>query len=351
MSGPEKVAKTERLLNLISLLLRSRKPVPFADIAGQVIGYNDEARLDSIEKRFDRDKAELRNMGIPVDYVDTGDPETAGYIIPKDKFFLGKVELDSEDGILLSMAARAAKLSHTSPLMREAFASAMRKLSIDLPPLEIPFEPAPIMQVSSGNAKASANLQTICAAVYAKKTIAFEYAAAQDGAAEERRVVDPFGLGISRGDWYFVGRCHTRRAVRMFKLARVSGQVGMTGASDSVNEFEIPADFKITDHLRREAWDFGEKDPVRVRVRVPVDLAPQLAHGASVRWEVEKGSETDGHVVAATEVRGVERLLDWIFSLGPTVRVIDPPAVVDLAKKRILSLKSRYADLLREGKK
>lgn len=169
MSGPEKVAKTERLLNLISLLLRSRKPVPFAEIAGQVIGYNDEARLDSIEKRFDRDKAELRNMGIPVDYVNTGDADTAGYIIPKDKFFLGKIELDSEDGILLSMAARAAKLSNTSPLMREAFASAMRKLSIDLPALEMPFEPAPIMQVSSGNAKASANLQTICAAVYAKK--------------------------------------------------------------------------------------------------------------------------------------------------------------------------------------
>lgn len=41
-----KVSKTERLLNLISFMLRSRRPVPFAKIAGHVVGYDDEARLD-----------------------------------------------------------------------------------------------------------------------------------------------------------------------------------------------------------------------------------------------------------------------------------------------------------------
>ena len=61
-----KISKTERLLNLISFMLRTPRPVPFSQIAGHVVGYDDEARIDSIEKRFDRDKAELRNMGIPV---------------------------------------------------------------------------------------------------------------------------------------------------------------------------------------------------------------------------------------------------------------------------------------------
>lgn len=351
MSGSEKVAKTERLLNLIALLLKSRRPVPFIDIAGQVIGYNDDARLDSIEKRFDRDKAELRNMGIPVEYVDTGDSDTSGYVIPKDRFFLGKIELDSEDAILLAMAARAARVTHTSPVMKESFASAMRKLSIDLPPLEdIPFEAAPVMQISSGNAKASTILQSISAAVYAKKTITFDYAAVTSSKPPERRVVDPYGLGISRGEWYFVGRCHARRAVRMFKLTRVLGTVGLVGPSDSVNEFEIPHGFKITDHLRRESWDFGESAPEKVRVRVPEALGRQLVESSSIRWEAEEKKAPGGETIIATEARDPERLVDWLFSLGHEVRIIEPKAVVDIAKKRLAALEALYTGDRGEGR-
>ena len=338
----EKVTKTERLLNLISLLLRARQPVPFSEIAGQVIGYNDAARLDSIEKRFDRDKAELRNMGIPVEYVDTGDPETAGYVIPKDRFFLNKIELDESDAVLLKTAARSAAFTQTSPLMRDALGSAMRKLSVDLPSFDdVPVEAAPVMQMSSGTSRASVNLQTICAAVYAKKTIAFEYAAAGSEKTGKRNV-DPYGLGISRGEWYLVGYCRLRKAVRMFKLARVVGNVTMTGPSDSVNEFGIPAGFKIRDHLNREAWDFGESAPLTVKVRVPKDLASQLVHRSGIRWEALDlpAGET---VTLKTEVRTVERLLDWCFSQGPDVRILEPPGVVKEARKRLAALLLKYA--------
>jgi predicted DNA-binding transcriptional regulator YafY len=346
MASQEKVAKTERLLNLISLLLKARRPVPFSDIAGQVIGYNDSARIDSIEKRFDRDKAELRNMGIPVDYVDTGDPDTAGYVIPKEKFFLGKLDFDSRDALLLAAAARSGTLAHASALMKEALASAMRKLSVDLPlPDDLGFEPAPVLQISSGSQKASANLQTICAAVYAKKTIAFDYAGAGQGAQEARRTVDPYGLGISRGEWYLVGYCHARAAVRMFKLARLPGQVSLTGASDSANEFEIPAGFKISDHLHREAWDFGDSSPITVAVRAPRELAAQLVQRGSIRWELAgdgQDARADSSVVS-TQVRSVDRLIDWLFSLGPEVTVVGPREVRERARRRLAAMRAKYA--------
>ena len=59
-SGGDRVEKTERLLNLVSCLLAARTPVPFSEIRGQVVGYDDEADAEAMEKRFDRDKAELR---------------------------------------------------------------------------------------------------------------------------------------------------------------------------------------------------------------------------------------------------------------------------------------------------
>ena len=53
-AGDPKVLKLERQLNLVSYLLSSRMPVPFSDIRGRVVGYDDDASPDAVEKRFDR---------------------------------------------------------------------------------------------------------------------------------------------------------------------------------------------------------------------------------------------------------------------------------------------------------
>src|SRR5204863_5376054 len=63
-----KIAKTERLLNLVAFLLSSRTAVPFSKIKGRVSGYDDDATPEALEKRFDRDKAELRALGVPIVY-------------------------------------------------------------------------------------------------------------------------------------------------------------------------------------------------------------------------------------------------------------------------------------------
>src|SRR5688572_5382830 len=65
----ERVAKSERILNLIAVLLRSEEPVPLTEILGKVTGYNDQASRDSLMRRFERDKKVLRDMGIPVEHA------------------------------------------------------------------------------------------------------------------------------------------------------------------------------------------------------------------------------------------------------------------------------------------
>lgn len=341
MAERTKVTKTERLLNLISLMLRSRTPVPFSDIAGSVVGYNDGARLDSIEKRFDRDKAELRNMGIPIDYVDTGLTETSGYVIPRDKFFLQPLQIDRADAVLLAIAGRAGGVSASSPLMRSAFESAIRKLSVDMPDVDHSLTETPsVLQVSSGHEKAGRVLRALCASVYSRRSVRFQY----EGRTDEeprRRNMDPYGMGISRGEWYAVGRCHSRDAIRMFKLARIVGDVSPIGPSDSSDEFKIPSGFRISDHLHREPWQFGEGKDEIVRIKMPREVALQLSHQTGLHFDVIK---TDGDsAILEFPAKSPARMINWIISLGPTARLLEPKSLVDDLKKRLDHLGALYS--------
>jgi proteasome accessory factor B len=344
-----KVSKTERLLNLISFMLRSRRPVPFAKIAGHVVGYDDEARLDSIEKRFDRDKAELRNMGIPVEYVDGGSPEASGYIIPRDRFFLREINLDRLDTLILSLAGRSGPVTVGSPLIKEAFASALRKLAVDAPLTEaddLPAVRASLLQVSSGHGKVTEILQTICSAVYARRTIAFAYQGRRDADPTKRRV-DPYGLGLDRGEWYLAGRCHERDDVRLFRLSRVQGNVNLTGASDAANEFEIPQGFSIEQHLFREDWDYGSAEPTRVELELPRPLALQIRHQSRLRFSFLAGGPDEAETATSRiEVRAAspERMADWILSLGPAVKVLEPETLARVVDERLEAHAALYAE-------
>ncbi|MCA9320472.1 MAG: WYL domain-containing protein [Planctomycetes bacterium] len=333
-----KVTKTERLLNLISFMLRSPQPVPFSLIAGHVVGYDDEARLDSIEKRFDRDKAELRNMGIPVEYYDSGSPENSGYLIPRDKFFLGRLQLDGGDALLLSLAGRVGTIAFAAPSMKGAFQSALRKLAVDLPEIgDLPAESASMLQVSSGLQRASDVLPVICSAVFGRRRIRFGYAGRKD-AKPLKRHVEPYGLGVSDGEWYVVGRDLERDAVRMFKLARIAKTVTFSGASDSGPEFEIPQDFRISERLHRNAWEFGEGETVRVSVCLPRVMGEHLSrqHRATIE------STTEHEVVLAFDAANPTTLVDQIFSLGPEAKITGPAELVRAAADRLDEMLARY---------
>ena len=82
--------RTERLLDLVALLLDAREPVPFSDLREAFPDDYGGAR-ESAERKLERDKAELLLLGVPLEFVPPSvehGRESGGYRIDRAAFFL-----------------------------------------------------------------------------------------------------------------------------------------------------------------------------------------------------------------------------------------------------------------------
>src|ERR1044071_1843174 len=89
-------AKTSRWLDLIAFLLSHRFPVSREDIFGRVKGYEGD-NAESVRRTFERDKDELRSLGIDIETVPIpdagGDEPASGYRLRPAAFYLPYLEL------------------------------------------------------------------------------------------------------------------------------------------------------------------------------------------------------------------------------------------------------------------
>ena len=69
------------------------------------------------------------------------------------------------------------------------------------------------------------------------------------------RTVDPYGLQLVGDEWYLIGHCHLRQAVRTFRLSRIRSRVRF--ATRVAHDFAVPAGFDLGDYRDRPAWQLG----------------------------------------------------------------------------------------------
>lgn len=100
----ERIDKTERLLNLTLALLATKRPMTKAEIFEQIPGYSGSP--ESMERMFERDKDELRDLGVTVEVLPTDayfNDEQGYQIIPRD-FFLEDISFTYEESLWLAIA-------------------------------------------------------------------------------------------------------------------------------------------------------------------------------------------------------------------------------------------------------
>lgn len=242
-------AKSERLLNLLIMLLVQRRPVPKERI--RELLYPD-SRPDAFEKMFERDKDELRDLGVPIEVapVDVYFDDELGYRIRAEQFALPEISLTPEEASVVALATRVWQQA----TMARATTDAVRKLSaagvgvdvgaLDIaPPRLAPEEPA---------------FAACWSAVCTRTAVRFDYRRPDEEAAR-RRDVEPWGLVRSTGRWYLVGFDRGRRAERVFRLDRVVGTVRLVGPPQA---YDVPPGTDLRETVRRLAPTPGAEHAV-----------------------------------------------------------------------------------------
>ena len=101
------ISKVERLVNLVIALLSTRGYITAEKIRSSVAGYSDSPSAEAFSRMFERDKNELRDLGIPLEVgrVSVMDP-TEGYRINRDAYALPPVELTPDEAAAVAVATQ-----------------------------------------------------------------------------------------------------------------------------------------------------------------------------------------------------------------------------------------------------
>jgi predicted DNA-binding transcriptional regulator YafY len=342
--GKERVAKSERILNLIAVLLRADEPVPLTEILGKVTGYDDKASRDSLMRRFERDKKVLRDMGIPVEHA-VGAFGVEGYTIPRDAYFLDEVRLPPASAqILRALFAWA----HTGGGELSAdLRTALVKLGYLVATPDDDGAPPPARAREALDPKLSEgpivgkNLELLSEAVFRRRRVKLRYHSIARG-EEQVREVDPWGLGFSgqawnRGAWYLVGYCHLRKAERVFKVQRITGEVTFPRPDRDQPDYQIPEGFRVRDHIGRTRWEYQdlqsafagpdkEEAPFTARVRFEAPVASEVRALVPSAKVVEKVT-VDGDEWETLEfaVRRRRPFARFLLRFVPRLQVVSPP--------------------------
>jgi len=216
--------RAERLVNLVLCLLSTRQFLTAERIRTAVPGYEPDdgtARADEAFKRmFERDKAELRELGIPLETGRTSifDVEE-GYRIARRDYELPEVSLEPDEAAAVGLAARLWQSAELADAARGALLK-LRAGGVDV-------EPARTLDVEPRLDAAEEALHPCLDAVQAGRAVRFAYR--KPNGSESDRQVEPWGVVSWRGRWYLVGHDRDRGAPRCFRLSRVLGAVSPAG--------------------------------------------------------------------------------------------------------------------------
>ncbi len=229
MAAPvRRVPVEERLFSLVLALLASAHGLTKAEILSTVTGY--AARYDAggdrvaLERQFERDKEDLREIGVPLETVDErgaeGDTKLQRYRIDPARYQLpDDVRFDERELALLVLAARVWRDGSLSSDSRRAVRK-LQSLGVRVDEGVIGF--APTIRTRD------AAHEPLAAAIDRGQQVRFDYVKPGTPHAAPR-TVSPLALVFHEGRWHLHAHDDSVDAPRTFLLRRIVGGVELTG--------------------------------------------------------------------------------------------------------------------------
>ena len=277
------------------------------EIRERIAGYETSDNHEAFRRAFERDKADLKAMGIPIETVqlDAFGDVAPGYTIPKSSYYLPNLDLEPDELAALRIAAGAVLG------VEEEAGSGVMKLSMGA-----------IDETSSGarlawNADVAASqplLGPLYSALAERVPVTFDY---QPAGTDEpgTRTVAPYALLHRKGHWYLVGHDDRSDDTRTFKVSRITNEP--TRAEGS---YEIPAGFSADKHVLAHVGSEAEEVIATVRFE------------PSMRWWPEQNlpgvtatEGPDGSYDVEMPVASLDALVSFAVWFGSKVEILAPP--------------------------
>jgi proteasome accessory factor B len=311
--------RQQRLVSLVLCLLSTRQYISADRIRDTVEGYDvaaGSANPDEAFKRsFERDKAELRELGIPLEtgrnsIFDTED----GYRIARAEFELPPIEFAPDEAAAVGLAARLWSTASLAPEARSAL------IKLRAAGVEIDNDAADPVAPLAGS---EPGLPTLLSAVSERRAVSFSYRKPYADSAE-KRAVEPWGVLSWRGRWYVVGHDRDRGEVRSFRLDRIDGDIRtLTGTAAT----QRPDALDMLQLVRGANAESTQTATVRVRAGRAAQLR-RLALSATPSPVVAE-AETIETEVLTIEFRDLGQLAGLVAAAGPDAVVLEPEPLID----------------------
>ncbi len=323
----------ERLLNLIIALTHARVRMTRAQIRRSVVGYeSDESGLTAddvrrkdaaFERMFERDKDELRRMGVPLQtVVDPTHGDEIGYKIDASDAAMPAIDFSPAEAAALALAAeywQGAMLGPDAHQGLTKIASATQS---------VPRTPLTLGARTSAASDATA---VVVDARARRMVVQFEYTS--EGSGTLTRTVEPWQVLLRGSAEYLYGFDRDRAQPRTFRLSRIHGTMRAAGPDGA---YEIPRPLP--------GPDWGANGAQRLAV---VGLRPETGHALRQSGTVV-GAEGDWDLVEVA-YRYTDALTGVVLGLGGMAKVVSPEDLAEEVRRHALSALGVAESTLREG--
>jgi proteasome accessory factor B len=320
------ISKVERLMNLVIALLSTRTFITADRIRETVYGYSDSPSDEAFSRMFERDKNELRDLGIPLETgrVSQFDP-TEGYRINRGAYALPAVELTSDEATAVAVATQLWE----SPELITATQGALLKLraaGVDVDAGEAGVaitSPAGLPGIRGSEDV----LGILLSAIDSGQAVQFPHRPARSEPYTVR-TVEPWGVITDRGRWYLVGHDRDRDATRTFRLSRIGAEVTAIGPPGAIKR---PDGVNLREIVQRVT---GETPTgTQARVWVADGRATALRRRATLVGPRALGGR-DGHEISI-DIGMTDPLAREIAGYGEDAVVLEPESLRDEVLDRL----------------
>lgn len=352
-------AKLQRWIDLLAVLLTHRYGLTFEQIKRDVPAYAASAKTlseASLLRTFERDKDELRALGVPIEMLRNSEGHELGYRVDPSEMYLPFVavagaskrralgnrrfyravpslafEPDELHAVFRGIAL-ARELG--DPLLAAHCESADRKLRGDLPNVAGYVDEDQTLRLNR-EASVGPSLRELGTAMLRLKRVSFDYhTMGRDATA--RRTVEPFGLFFQSGHWYLAGRDVEKDAVRNFRVSRMS-DLRANARTPQTADYDVPDGFRLSRHATsRKAWELGDGE-------AETSVVEFRGTNGAVKAASALGSAVRGAPRQRRfQVRRADVFARWLLSFAGDAWPVSPPVLIEAFEKAVRDTLANY---------